>query len=85
MNSDYEYGELFKNIPGFSNGLSVTTAPFGVRVISEVISQDTNGNFTQTGNRHKTYKTITVLRAVARWITDRGESSKKTENIISFF
>lgn len=73
---DYESGELFINCPGFSNGLSVTTDPFGVWVISEVISQDNNGNFTQTGNRHKTEKTITVLRAVASWITDLEESSK---------
>ena len=34
---DYESGELFINCPGFSNGLSVTTDPFGVWVISEVI------------------------------------------------
>jgi hypothetical protein len=75
---DYESGELFINCPGFSNGLSVTTDPFGVWVISEVISQDNNGNFTQTGNRHNTEKTITVLRAVASWITDLEESSRNT-------
>lgn len=73
---DYESGDLFINCPGFSNGLSVTTDPFGVWVISEVISQDNNGNFTQTGNLHKTEKTITVLRAVASWLTDLEESSK---------
>jgi hypothetical protein len=75
---DYESGELFMNCPGFSNGLSVTTDPFGVWVISEVISQENNGNFTRAGNRHKTEKTITVLRAVASWITDLEESSRNT-------
>ncbi|MFA5269379.1 MAG: hypothetical protein WC379_15535 [Methanoregula sp.] len=73
---DYESGELFINCPGFSHGLSVTTDPFGVWVINEVISKENNGNFTQTGNRYKTEKTITVLRAVASWITDLEESSK---------
>ena len=73
---DYESGEVFINCPGFSNGLSVTTDPFGVWVINEVISKENNGNFTQTGNHHKTEKTITVLRAVASWITDLEESSK---------
>jgi hypothetical protein len=28
---DYEYGELFINCPGFSNGLSVTPDSFGAR------------------------------------------------------
>jgi hypothetical protein len=74
---DYESGELFINCPGFSNGLSVTTDPFGVWVISEVISRDNDGVFTQTGNLHKTEKTITVLRAVASWIFDLEESTRK--------
>jgi len=74
---DYESGELFINCPGFSNGLSVTTDPFGVWVISEVISKDNNGIFNQTGNIHKTERTITVLRAVANWIRDLEESSRK--------
>jgi hypothetical protein len=67
---DYQSGELFIDCPGFSNGLSVTTDPFGVWVISEAISQDNNGIFTQSGNLDKTEKTITVLRAVASWIRD---------------
>ena len=74
---DYESGELFINCPGFSNGLSVTTDPFGVWVISEVISQDNDGVFTQSGNLHKTERTITVLRAVASWIVDLEESTRK--------
>ena len=66
---DFKSGELFINCTGFSNGLSVITDPFGVRVISEVLLQD-KGNFTPAGKCHKTEKTITVLRAVASWITD---------------
>ena len=75
---DYESGELFMNCPGFANGLSVTTSPFGVWVINEIISQDNDGNFTQTGNFHKTEATMTVLRAVASWITDLEESARTT-------
>jgi hypothetical protein len=75
---DYESGELFINCPGFSEGLSVKTDPFGVWVISEVISQDNDGIFTQSGNLHKTEKTITVLRAVASWIQDLEECTRKS-------
>ncbi len=73
---DYESGELFINCPGFSNGLSVTTDPFGVWVISEMISQDNDGIFTQSGSRYKTEKTMTVLRAVASWIRDLEDSTR---------
>jgi hypothetical protein len=76
INIDYESGELFINCPGFSYGLSVTTDPFGVWVINEIISQDNDGIFTQSGNLHKTEKTITVLRAVASWIVDLEESTQ---------
>ena len=76
INIDYESGELFINCPGFSYGLSVTTDPFGVWVINEIISHDNDGIFTQSGNLHKTEKTITVLRAVASWIVDLEESTK---------
>jgi hypothetical protein len=75
---DYESGELFINCPGFSDGLSVTTDPFGVWVINEVISENNDGIFTQTGNIHKTEKTVTVLRAVANWIIDLEESTRQT-------
>jgi hypothetical protein len=77
INIDYESGELFINCPGFSFGLSVKTDPFGVWVISEILSQDNNGIFTQTGHLHKTERTMTVLRAVANWIVDLEESSRK--------
>ena len=75
---DYESGEVFINCPGFSNGLSVTTDPFGVWVINEVISKDNDGIFTQTGNHHKTEKTMTVLRAVASWIFDLEDSTRNS-------
>jgi hypothetical protein len=75
---DYESGELYINCPGFSDGLSVKTDPFGVWVISELISQENDGVFTQSGNLHKTERTITVLRAVASWIADLEESTKNT-------
>jgi hypothetical protein len=74
---DYESGELYINCPGFSNGLSVKADPFGVWVISEVISQENNGIFTQTGKLYRTEKTMTVLRAVACWIADLEESTRK--------
>ena len=56
---DYESGELFINCTGFSHGLSVTTDPFGVWVINEVISQENDGIFTQSGNLHRTEQTVT--------------------------
>ena len=73
---DYESGEGFINCPGFSEGLFVKTNPFGVWVISEVVSPYNNGIFTQNGNLFKTEKTITVLRAVASWIRDLEESTR---------
>jgi hypothetical protein len=73
---DYESGELFISCPGFSFGLSIKTDPFGVWVISELISQENDGIFTQSGNFHKTEKTITVFRAVASWIRDLEESTR---------
>jgi hypothetical protein len=78
INIDYESGELFINCPGFSYGLSLTTDPFGVWVINEIISHDNDGIFTQSGNLYKTEKTITVLRAVASWIVDLEESTKNS-------
>ena len=75
---DYESGEVFINCPGFSNGLSVTTDPFGVWVINETISKDNDGIFTQSGNHHKTETTMTVLRAVANWIRDLEDSTRNT-------
>ena len=75
---DYQAGTVFINCPGFSNGLSVATDPFGVWVISEVISPDNNGVYTQSGNLHKTERTMTVLRAVASWIVDLEESTNTT-------
>ena len=77
INIDYESGEVFINCPGFSYGLSVTTDPFGVWVINELISQDNDGVYTQSGNLYKTEKTITVLRAVASWIHDLEDSTRK--------
>jgi hypothetical protein len=76
IDADYESGELFINCPGFSYGLSVTTDTFGVWVINEVISQENDGVFTQSGNSHKTEKTITVLRAIASWIRDLEDSTR---------
>ena len=74
---DYESGEVFINCAGFSNGLSVTADQFGVWIISEVVSKDNDGVFTQSGEQFRTEKTITVLRAVASWIQDLEESTRK--------
>lgn len=74
---DYESGEVFITCPGFSFGLSMTTDPFGVWVINELISQNSDGVYTQSGNLHKTENTMTVLRAVASWIHDLEDSTRK--------
>jgi hypothetical protein len=76
INIDYESGELYITCPGFSYSLLVKTDTFGVWVISEMISHDNDGIFTESGNFYKTEKTITVLRAVASWIVDLEESTR---------
>jgi hypothetical protein len=75
---DYESGELFMNAKGFSNGLSILIDQFGVWVIREVISEDTDGTFTQGKDSYRTENTITVIRAVARWIRDIEESTRSS-------
>ena len=81
---EYESGELFISCPGFSFGLSVKTDPFGVWVISELISQENDGIFTQSGHAHKTEKTMTVLRAAASWIRDLEESTGQPEKYVKY-
>jgi hypothetical protein len=76
LNLDYESGELSINCPGFSYSLLVKTDTFGVWVISEMISKDNDGIFTQGVDLFKTEKTMTVLRAVASWVTDLEESTR---------
>jgi hypothetical protein len=66
------------NCPEFSYGLSVKIDPYGVWVISELLSQENDGIFNKSGNLHKTESTMTVLRAVASWIVDLEESSRNT-------
>ena len=81
LDIDLESGELFINCKGFSNGLSILVNTFGVWVIREAISKNDDGIFTQSKNCYKTENTITVIRAVARWIRDIeasvGDSKKK--------
>jgi hypothetical protein len=78
INIDYESGELFINAEGFSNGLSILIDEFGVWVIREVVSRDTDGTFTQSKKSYKTENTGTVIRAVARWIRDIEESFRSS-------
>ncbi len=70
LDIDFESGELFINCKGFSNGLSILVNTFGVWVIREAISKNNDGIFTQSKNSYKTESTLTVIRAVARWIHD---------------
>jgi hypothetical protein len=70
LDVDFESGELFINCKGFSNGLSILVNTFGVWVIRETISKNNDGIFTQSKNCYKTENTLTVIRAVARWIRD---------------
>ena len=76
---DYESGELFINCKGFSNGLSIIVDPFGVWVIREAISEKNDGIFTQSEKSHHTENTVTVIRAVARWICDIEESARRSK------
>ena len=72
---DFESGELFINCKGFSNGLSILVDTFGVWVIRETISEKNDGIFIQGTKSHHTENTVTVIRAVARWIRDIEESA----------
>jgi hypothetical protein len=76
---DLESGELFINSKGFSNGLSVLVDAFGVWVIRETISEKNDGIFTQGKKSHHTENTVTVIRAVARWIRDIEESASPSK------
>jgi hypothetical protein len=78
---DYESGELFINCKGFSNGLSILIDRFGVWIIREVISENNDGTFIQSKESYKTENTVTVIRAVARWIRDIEESIRSSEKI----
>ncbi len=73
---DYESGELYITCKEFSSGLSIKSDMFGVWVVSELISQENDGIFTQTGNIHETEHTLTVLRAIATWIRDIEENRR---------
>jgi hypothetical protein len=76
---DFESGELFMNCKGFSDGLSILVDTFGVWVIRETISEKNDGIFTQGKKSHHTENTVTVIRAVARWIRDIEESAGRAE------
>ena len=76
---DYESDELFINCKGFSNGLSILIDKFGVWIIREAISKKNDGIFTQGKTSYKTENTMTVIRAVARWIQDIEESIKSSQ------
>lgn len=76
INIDYQSGEICISCPGFSYGLSVKTDPFGVWVVSELLSQENNGIFDKSGHIYKTEKTVTVLRAIASWIVDLEENTR---------
>jgi hypothetical protein len=75
---DYEPGELYINCKEFNSGLSIKSDKFGVWVISELISQENDGVFTQSGNTHETEDTTTVLRAIGTWIADIEESKRSS-------
>ena len=75
---DYESGELFINCKGYSNGLSILVDTFGVWVIREVISKNNDGNFSQSKSSYNTENTVTVIRAVARWIRDIEENAERS-------
>lgn len=72
---EYETGELSMNCKGVSNGLPVLIAPFGVKVIRETISKETDGICTRSKAFYKTAHTLTVIRAIARWIRDIEETA----------
>ena len=67
---EYKMGEVFLNSEGHTHGISIALDSFGQWIIHEQISHENDGIFAQTGHSHKTESTVTVMRAIARWLLD---------------
>jgi hypothetical protein len=70
----YKSGEVIMTSEGYTHGLCIGLDSFGRWVIHELISHENDGVFAQIGSSHKTEQTMTVMRAVARWMFDVVES-----------
>jgi glycine cleavage system aminomethyltransferase T len=68
---------LYLTSEGYTHGLSVTTDPFGFWVIDTLVSQENDGEYVCAGNSRTTEKTMTVIRAIARWIA--GATQERQE------
>ncbi len=71
---EYTMGEMILTSKGHTHGLSISLNSYGLWVIHEQISHENDGIFAQTGHSYKTENTVTVMRAIARWLMDVMET-----------
>jgi hypothetical protein len=63
---------------GYTHGLTVTMDSFGFWSIDTLISHENDGEYVSTGYSRTTEKTMTVIRAIARWIA--GATRERVES-----
>ena len=61
--------ELRLTSSGFTHGLSIAIDICGRWTISPLIQPDSEGEYVHAGGSFSTESTLTVLRAIARWIS----------------
>ena len=61
--------ELRLTSAGFTHGLSIKIDVLGRWIISPRIMPDVDGEYVPSGPALSTEKTLTVIRAIARWIS----------------
>jgi hypothetical protein len=70
---EYQDEELCLTSEGHTHGLSITADSFGFWTIDTLILHESDGIYVHAGNSRTTERTITVIRAVARWIAGATE------------
>jgi hypothetical protein len=83
---DHQDDELCLTSAGYTHGLSITADSFGFWTIDTLILHESDGIYVHAGNPRTTERTLTVIRAIARWIAgatgERPEATKPRFRII---
>ena len=83
---EHQEEELCLTSEGYTHGISITLDSFGFWTIDTLILHESDGIWVHTGNLRTTEKTMTVIRAIARWIAgateERHEVSRPRLRII---
>ena len=82
----YQDNELRLTSTGYTHGLAITADSYGFWTIDTLILHESDGIYVHAGNPRTTERTMTVIRAIARWIAgateERHEASKSRFRII---